>query len=203
MRDTLSFGFPFHYNSDRTKRCTQAAELGGFQWLDHLGGWVIASVIPLTHSQSMTDLSKEANTYRVALLVGATDVGSVIAWADRQIEASTIPPNPLIDISLGRSSPLASMVAHLAELTENTKDPRSIKNAFAMVADRIRDKSIDLETAIMNCYRFLHSEGLLYHDDFDIFINLEGDLSLIRDGIFGQDRLPQLQADLLEALDSM
>lgn len=151
----------------------------------------------------MTNLSHEANTYRVALIVGAADVDPVIAWADRQIEASTIPANPLIDISLGRSSPLSKIVAHLAELTDNTKDARSIKCAFAMVADRIRDESIDLETAIMNCYRFLQAEGLLYHDDFDIFINLEDDLSLIRDGIFGEDRLPQLRADLLEALDSM
>jgi len=55
----------------------------------------------------------------------------------------------------------------------------------------------------MNCYRFLQSEGMLYDDDFDIFINLEDDLSLIRDGIFDPDRLPQLQADLLEALDAM
>lgn len=151
----------------------------------------------------MIDLAQEANTYRVALLVGATDVDTVIAWADRQIEASTIPPNPLIDISLGRSSPLASIIARLGELAENTKDSSSIKNAFAMVAGQIRDKSVDVESAIMNCYRFLQSERLLYHDDFDIFINLESDLSLIRDGIFGRDRLPQLQADLLEALDSM
>lgn len=151
----------------------------------------------------MTNLSQEANTYRVALIVGATNVDSVIAWADRQIEASTIPPNPLIDVSLGRSSPLISIVARLAELTENTTDPRSIKNAFAMVADRVRNKTIDVETAVMNCYRFLQSEGLLYDDDFDIFINLEDDLSLIRDGIFGQDRLQHLQADFLEAIDAM
>ena len=151
----------------------------------------------------MTDLSQEANTYRVALIVGAADVDTVITWADRQIEASTIPANPLIDLSLGRSSPLSALVAHLAELTDDMKDARSIKNAFAMVADRIRNKSIDIEAAIMNCYRFLQSEGLLYHDDFDIFINLEDDLSLIRDGIFGKDRLPQLKSDLLEALDAM
>lgn len=151
----------------------------------------------------MTNLSQDANTYRVALLVGATDIDSVIAWADRQIEASTIPAIPLIEISLGRSSPLATIVARLGDLTENTKDPRSIKNAFSMVADQIRNKSTDIEAAILNCYRFLQSESLLYHDDFDIFINLESDLSLIRDGIFGQDRLPQLQADFLEALDLM
>jgi len=93
----------------------------------------------------MTDLSQEANTYRVALLIGATDVDSVIACADRQIEASSIPENPLIDISIGRSSPLASIVARLAELTENTKDPRTIKNAFAIVADRVRNQLIDVK----------------------------------------------------------
>lgn len=153
--------------------------------------------------QPMTSMSQQANMYRVALLIGAANVDSVIAWADRQIEASTIPENSLIDISLGRSLPLASIVARLAELAENTKDTRSIKNAFAIVADQVRDKLIDVETAVMNCYRFLQSEGLLYDDDFDIFIKLEDDLSLICDGIFGPDRLPQLRADLLEALDAM
>ncbi len=151
----------------------------------------------------MTDLSQDANTYRVALIVGVADVDSVIAWADRQIEASTIPAIPLIDISLGRTSPLSSLVAHLAKLTDNTKDARSIKNAFVMVADRIREQSIDLETAIMNCFEFLQSEDLLYHDDFDIFRNLESDLFLIRMGDVGDDQLPQLQTDLLAALDAM
>ncbi len=64
--------------------------------------------------QPMTDLSQEANMYRVALIIGATDVDSVVAW-DRQIEASSVPANPVIDISLGRSSPLASIVARLAD----------------------------------------------------------------------------------------
>ena len=151
----------------------------------------------------MTTLPQEANTYRVALLIGVVDVDTVIAWADRQIQAATIPSNPLIDVSLGRSSTLSVLVEHLAELTDNTKDVRSIKKAFAMVADRVRTNSIDVETAVMSCYRFLRSEDLLYHDEFFIFHNLEDDLSLIRDGVVGRDRLPQLQADLLEAIDSM
>jgi hypothetical protein len=115
-------------------------------WKLHLGAKGLT--LSLSHSNNlllMTDLSQEANTYRVALLIGAIDVDSVIAWADRQIEASTIPENELIDISLGRSSPLASIVARLGELTENTKDPRTIKNAFAIVADQVRNKLIDVE----------------------------------------------------------
>lgn len=151
----------------------------------------------------MTTLPQEANTYRVALLIGAADVDTVIAWADRQIQSAAIPANPLIDVSLGRSSTLSAIVEHLAEMTDNTKDVRSIKKAFTMVSDRIRNNSMDVETAVMNCYRFLRSENLLYDDDFLIFHNLEDDLSLIRDGVVGRDRLPQLQADLLEAIDSM
>lgn len=149
----------------------------------------------------MSTLPQEANTYRVALLIGVADVDTVIAWADRQIQAEAIPANPLIEVSLGRSSTLSVLVQHLAELTGNTKDVRSIKKAFAMVSDRVRNKSIEVETAVMNCYRFLRSEDLLFHDDFLIFQKLEDDLSLIRDAVVGRDRLPQLQADLLEAID--
>ncbi len=58
----------------------------------------------------MTNLPEEANTYRVALLIGVADVDTVVAWADRQIEAAAIPANPLIDVSLGRSSLLSVLV---------------------------------------------------------------------------------------------
>ena len=149
----------------------------------------------------MSTLPQEANTYRVALLIGVAEVDTVIDWADRKIQAEAKPANTLIEVSLGRSSTLSVLVQHLAELTGNTKDVRSIKKAFAMVSDRVRNKSIEVETAVMNCYRFLRSEDLLFHDDFLIFQKLEDDLSLIRDAVVGRDRLPQLQADLLEAID--
>jgi len=151
----------------------------------------------------MANLSQDADALRVALILGVVDVDSVVAWADKEIEASTIPANALINISLGQSLPLSAIAAHLAELTDNTNAPHSIKNAFAIIANQIRDSSIDVETAIMRCYRFLKSENLLYHEDFDIFISLEDDLSLIRDEVVGADRLPQLKDDLLEALDKM
>ncbi|MCY3014834.1 MAG: hypothetical protein NT171_09095 [Planctomycetota bacterium] len=50
----------------------------------------------------MSTLPQEANTYRVALLIGVADVDTVIAWADRQIQAEAIAANPLIEVSLGR-----------------------------------------------------------------------------------------------------
>jgi hypothetical protein len=43
---------------------------------------------------------------------------------------------------------------------------------------------------------------MLHHDEFNIFISLEDELSLIRDGIVGKDRSTQLRDDLLEALES-
>ncbi len=150
----------------------------------------------------MANLSQDANTFRVALILGAVDVNTVIAWADSQIEASTIPENALIDISLGRSLPLQALIARLAALTENRKDSHSIKKAFGMIANQIRDETVNVESAIMKCFLFLQSENMLYHDDFRIFIKLEDDLSLIRDGIVGPDRLPQLKNDLLETLES-
>jgi len=35
----------------------------------------------------MTNLPEEANTYRVALLIGVADVDTVVAWADQQIRS--------------------------------------------------------------------------------------------------------------------
>lgn len=151
----------------------------------------------------MPTLSQNANFYRVALIMGVVDATNVIAWADAEIEASTIPPNPLIEVSLGRSLATAAMVSHLADLTENPHDRWSIHRAFGLVADRIRTGGISVESAIMNCYRFLQFEELLYDREFDIFITYEDDLSLIRDGIFSADKMAGLEAGLLNTLDAI
>ncbi len=151
----------------------------------------------------MSIFARNANAYRVALLIGAIDVPDVIAWADSEIAASEIPSNSLIDISLGRSKTIAEIASLLAYLAVDTSDECSLKRGIGMLANRIRAKQIDVQTAIMNCYRCLQSENLLYNDDFRIFVNLEDDVSLIRDGIFGPDKLPELESDLLAALDEM
>jgi hypothetical protein len=151
----------------------------------------------------MLTFAQEANTHRVALLIGAIDLVDVIAWADSQIEVSEVPHNRLIDVSLGGSQSASAIAFLLIDLARNTKDPTSIKRAFGLLADRIRRKQIDIQAAIINCYRFLQDEHLLYEDKFMLFINLEDDLSLIRDGIFGSDKLPQVEADLLAGLDKL
>ena len=50
----------------------------------------------------MATFSQIANAYRVALILDAIDISDLIAWADSEIEASTIPPNALVDVSMGR-----------------------------------------------------------------------------------------------------
>jgi hypothetical protein len=62
---------------------------------------------------------------------------------------------------------------------------------------------LDVQNGILNCYRFCKSEDLLFVDDFMIFHNLEVDLSLIQDGIFGPEKWLELENDLLNALDEM
>jgi hypothetical protein len=151
----------------------------------------------------MPTLAQSANTLRVALLIGATDKGYVIDWADSQIEASETPCIDLIDISLGNSKSEPELAALLKNLACDTRDLWSIKAAMGLLADRIRSRQLDAKNGILNCYRFCRSEGLLYDDDFMIFHNLEDDLSLIQDGIFGPEKWLELEADLLDALDAM
>ena len=151
----------------------------------------------------METLAQTANTLRVALMIGATDKRNVIDWADSQIEASEAPCMELIDISLGSSKTDSDLAALLKSLARDTRDLSSIKAAMGLLADRIRAKQLDVQNGILNCYRFCRSEDLLYVDDFMIFHNLEDDLSLIQDGIFGPEKWPDLEADLLNALDEM
>jgi hypothetical protein len=151
----------------------------------------------------MGTLAQTANTLRVALIIGATDKRNVIDWADTQIEASATPCMELIDISLGSSKTDTELAALLKSLARDTRDLSSIKAAMGLLADSIRAKQLDVQNGILNCYRFCKSEDLLFVDDFMIFHNLEVDLSLIQDGIFGPEKWLELENDLLNALDEM
>jgi hypothetical protein len=151
----------------------------------------------------MGTLAQTANTLRVALIIGATDKRNVIDWADTQIEASATPCMELIDISLGSLKTDTELAALLKSLARDTCDLSSIKAAMRLLADSIRAKQLDVQNGILNCYRFCKSEDLLFVDDFIIFHNLEVDLSLIQDGIFGPEKWLELENDLLNALDEM
>ncbi len=151
----------------------------------------------------MATFSQIANAYRVALILDAIDTSDLIAWADSEIEASTIPPNALVDVSMGRKLPTAAMISHLTELADDENDSWSIQRGMSYVASCVRNGTMTIESAIMGCYRFLQSENLLYDDEFIMFVTYEDELSLIRDGIFGDDHLAQLRIDFLESLDEM
>lgn len=151
----------------------------------------------------MATFSQIANAYRVALILDAIDISDLIAWADSEIEASTIPPNALVDVSMGRKLPTAVMISHLTELADDENDSWSIQRGMSYVASCVRNDTMTIESAIMGCYRFLQSENLLYDDEFIMFLTYEYELSLIRDGIFWDDHLAQLRIDFLESLDEM
>ncbi|GEM_PF-6181510 len=62
---------------------------------------------------------------------------------------------------------------------------------------------MDTKTAILDRYRYLRTERLLYNDPFTIFHKLETDLALIRDRMFPESKMSDLRDDLLEALDDI
>ena len=146
---------------------------------------------------------QRANTNRVAFMLGAASMDDLIAWADTEIEASVQPSNALIDLSLGRNLPLANVIALLNELAIETDDRWSTCRGMSRLADQIRSNRIETQTAVMKCYEHLRNENLLYDDAFIIFVTLEDDVSLIRDGIFGADRIPELRDELIATLKQM
>ncbi|TWU44684.1 hypothetical protein Poly51_59530 [Rubripirellula tenax] len=146
---------------------------------------------------------QRANMHRVAFILGAACIDDLITWADEEIDASPQPPNALIDLSLGRKLPLGNVIALLNELAIETNDLWSTRRGLSLLADKIRSNEIETKSAIMKCYEHLRNENLLYDDAFIIFVTLEDDVSLIRDGIFGPDRLPELRDEFIATLDQM
>ena len=151
----------------------------------------------------MVTLQQLANEQRVLLLLKATTISSVVQWADSTIEELASPPIELIDVSMGGSQPLKSFAALIAVLAEQTDDIPSTMSAFGRLGQLVRDGRIDAVTAIERCYAHLRSEQLLYVDPFIGFHNLSTDLAMIEDGYFGEEKLPEIQADLLAELDEM
>ena len=146
---------------------------------------------------------QRANMYRVAFMLGATSIAELMAWADAEIERATTPSNALIDLSLGRKLPHANIIALLTELAIQTNDCWSTQRGMSRMADVLRSTTTDTQETILNCYEYLRNENLLYDEKFINFVTLEDDVSLIRDGIFGGDRLPELRDELIETFDQM
>jgi len=151
----------------------------------------------------MATFHQLANSYRVALILDALDMDELIAWADSEIEASTVPSHALVDVSLGRQLPKNVLLTHLTKLADGIQDAWSIQRGMSFVADQLRSSAMSAETAVTNCYNFMQTTDLNYDDAFIIFYTYDDELSLIRDGVFSTDRLPQLHDDLLKTLDEM
>ena len=151
----------------------------------------------------MATFHQLANSYRVALILDALDIDELVAWADSEIETSTVPSHALVDVSLGRQLPKNVLLTHLTRLAEGNQDVWSIQRGMSFVANRLRSNAMSTETAVTNCYNFIQTTDLNYDDAFIIFYTYDDELSLIRDGVFSTDRLPQLNDELLKTLDEM
>ena len=134
------------------------------------------------------------------MILHATTVDDVVRWADSEIESCEQPPIALVEISMGRSLPESNIIAYLSELITDPNDPGPMRVALGLLAAKIVDEDLQPESVIPIVYRLLHTEGLINDDPFVVFWSLESDLSLIRDGILGDDRLQQLRSDTMDEL---
>ena len=60
---------------------------------------------------------------------------------------------------------------------------------MSRMADVRRSTTTDTQETSLNCYKYLRDENLLYDEKFINFF-IEDDVSLVRDGILCDDRLP-------------
>jgi hypothetical protein len=60
---------------------------------------------------------------------------------------------------------------------------------MSRMADVRRSTTTDTQETSLNCYKYLRDENLLYDEKITNFF-IEDDVSLVRDGILCDDRLP-------------
>ena len=150
---------------------------------------------------AQTTLSHRANVKRISLQLGIIEPADIVAWVDDEIEASDVPASPLVDLSLGRTIPVAELVSLLGSLVTNSADLEPLKEVLRQVADRIRSNDMKPEAAIVSIYNYLKID----RDDDDLyitFLTLEDDYADIRDGIYGDGDLSVLREPLLNELDA-
>ena len=151
-----------------------------------------------------TTFEQRANSHRVAYLLGAISNPIVVSWADREIEDTVNPPLPLIDLAMGRELPSANISSLLTELASDlTNDISSTQYGMSLLAEKARNHETDFRQMILDCHAHLVASRLLYDDAFLDFVSLEDGVSLIRDGIFGHDYIPELRDDFLQQLEKM
>ncbi len=146
---------------------------------------------------------QRANEKRVAYILGAASIEELIAWTDTEIELAADPPTGLLELSVGRGFARSRVIELLNQLPVNTKDLISTCRGMGSLAQHVRAGNVDVQSAVRRCYEYLRDEHLLYEDPFVELISLEDDLSLIRDGIFADDKLKDLRANFLDTLDEM
>ena len=148
----------------------------------------------------MPSLSFDAATLRYALILRATTVDSIVEWADSRIGQLDNPPTELIEISMGRTLPVPNILAHLFKLITDASSTDAMRAALGMLAAHIQRNEIDAESVILDVYKLLQAEKLIYDDAFLSFPGLVSGLSLIRDGICSTDDLPRLRSATISEL---
>ena len=148
----------------------------------------------------MPSLSFDAAKLRYALILGATNVDSIVEWADSQIGQLDNPPTELIEISMGRTLPAPNLLDHLFELITDANSIEPMCAALGMLAAHIQQNEIDAESVIPDVYQLLQAEKLINDDPFLSIPGLDSGLSLIRDGICSPDDLPRLRSATISEL---
>ena len=148
----------------------------------------------------MPTFSDGAASLRLAMMLHAISIDEVVKWADAEIESCDKPPIALIELSLGRSLPSANILNYLSELIADPNDSTPMRIALGMLATKIVAEDLNPESVIQDVYNLLHTEGVINDVPFVAFWGLAEDLSLIRDGILGNDRLAQLRSDTMDTL---
>ena len=141
-----------------------------------------------------------ADYHRIALHTGCETVDDVIRWADAEIAQIEMPPVPLIDVSLGKSQPVAQICALLKTLVADPNDCSALNAVLTNIATMVCDDQLSVDVAIDRIYDY----AKMYAPNDDLrwaFISLAEDLSCIRDGVYWTNDASALRQPLLEAIN--
>jgi hypothetical protein len=141
-----------------------------------------------------------ADYHRIALLVDCETIDEVIGWADSEIGRVESPPISLIEVSLGRSKPIAELTNLLSILVVDPNDDSALFAVLHKIAGMVRDGLWSPDDAIDRIDRYAKSKARNQELRY-AFISLAEDLSCIRNGVYWTDDVTDLRGPLLLTID--
>ena len=131
-------------------------------------------------------LRTEAESLRLALILGLIDAHAVVGWADSVIMSDRSSEAPVVlDLSLAAQKPVAELVSLLGQVSGDVDKAAVGRELAGQLRECLRSQRLDIVALARAMYRLLH-EGYAPDKEFETMAYVIDDgVDLALEGVYG------------------